>query len=461
MPTIAELTDVESTITAPPEHVPIEPKAFRYSRRRPPVATTEADVTKVYQEEPWDVHLPQPGFLTDLVFSSRGFETTTKFAVWSAVWAISTLLKRDAYLKWFPKNLYPNMYVIFVAPPRICAKSTAVDFCEDAFHEVPHILASVDDAIAYRKALNLHHSKITPEAINDLLEPSVETFNGQEVHRGSEVAFIISELTTFLGKQKYNIGLVDALTKLYDSRDVDDEMTRGQGKKIFENIYVTLFGATTPSSFRDSIPQEAFGGGFMSRVIIVKEDKPTRYFPLPMAVPGAPDSMELAQRLSWIAINATGSYTFSKEAYDRYCKWYRRFKDSLVDHPNADSLARLDTNLIKLSIIMRAQRYEIGNVITLRDFEDALNLLLYTYEGLDDFMREVSSDPWQQQQIKIKRILQSFQRGPSQTLWKMFVAQGIPENVIEAHMAQLRNAGEVELSLDKNKPFYIYKGDVT
>lgn len=460
MPTIAEITDTESSAIVPAEYAPTAVKSFRYARKRPPVATTEADVTKVYQEEEWDVNLPQPGFLTDLVFSSRGFETTTKFAVWSGVWAISTLLKRDAYLKWFPKNLYPNLYIIFVAPPRICAKSTAVDFCEDAFHEVPAILSSVDDRIAFRKALNLHHSKITPEAINDLLEPTVDSIGGQEVHRGSEVAFIVSELTTLLGKQKYNVGLVDALTKLYDSRDVDDEMTRGQGKKIFENIYVTLFGATTPTSFRDSIPQEAFGGGFISRVIIVKEDKPTRYFPLPMAVPGAADSAELAQRLAWIAINATGSYTFSKEAYDRYCKWYRRFKDSLVDNPNGDSLARLDTNLIKLSIIMRAQRYEPGNIITLQDFEDALNLLVHTYEGLDDFMREVSSDPWQQQQIKIKRILRSFVSGSQTTLWKMFVAQGIPENVIEAHMLQLRNAGEVEIDLTGPKPVYRYKGEM-
>jgi hypothetical protein len=324
---------------------------------------------------------------------------------------------------------------------------------------VPEILEGVDPVVAYRKALNLHHSKITPEAINDLLAPTTEIFNGQEVPRGSEVAFIVSELTTFLGKQKYNVGLVDALTKLYDSRDVDDEMTRGQGKKEFRDIYVTLFGATTPSSFRDSIPPEAFGGGFMSRVVIVKEDKPTRYFPLPMAVPGSADAGELAQRLSWIALNAVGNYTFSKEAYERYTKWYRKFKDSLVDHPNGDSLARLDTNLIKLSIIMRAQRYEVGNVITERDFEDALNLLLYTYDGLDDFMREVSSNPWEQQQMKVKKVLQSFQTGSQSTLWKMFVAQGIPENVIEAHMLQLRNAGLVEMDATSGTMKYTYKGE--
>lgn len=460
MPTIAELTGGGAVIEVPERHDPhVAPLYFKYSTKKPPKAVTDDDVEQIFQRETWDKHLPQSGFITDLVYASRGFETTTKFAVWSAVWAISTLLKRDAYMKWFPKNIYPNIYVLFVAPPRICAKSTAVDFCEDAFREVPAILESVDERVAYRKHLNLHHSKITPEAINDLLEPKESNVQGELIERGSEVAFIVSELTTFLGKQKYNVGLVDALTKLYDSRDVDDEMTRGQGKKIFKDIYVTLFGATTPSSFRDSIPQEAFGGGFMSRVIIAKEEAPTRYYPIPMQIPGAPDVGELAQRLSWIALNAFGEYQFSREAYDKYTKWYRRFKDSLVDNPQGDSLARLDTNLIKLCIIMRAQRYAVGNIITLQDFEDALNLLEYTYDGLADFMREVSSNPWEQQQIKVKRVLQRFKRGSQADLWKQFIGEGIPETVIEAHMLQLRNAGLIEIDMTSSPTQYIYKGD--
>ena len=108
---------------------------------------------------------------------------------------------------------------------------------------------------------------------------------------------------------------------------------------------------------------------------------------------------------------------------------------------------------------MRAQRYEVGNVITLQDFEDALNLILHTYEGLDDFMKEVSSNPWEQQQLKIKKILKSFQKGTQAELWKLFVSQGIPENVIEAHMLQLRNAGLIEMDTTSGTLKYAYKGE--
>lgn len=410
---------------------------YRYSPSSPPIPYKDSDMTKIWEDEKWDKNLPQPGFITDLIYATRGIETPTKFAAWSGLYAMSTVLKRDAYLSWGFKPLYPNLYVILVAPPRMCAKSTVIDICEDVFIGMEQLLQHVDSKLAFRKKLNLHHSKITPEAINDLLSPETTNEDGEKLERGSEVSFIISELTTFLGKQKYNVGLIDNLTKLYDSRDIDDEMTRGGGKNIFKNIYVTLFGGTTPDSFKNSIPEEAFGGGFMSRVIVIKQDSPTRYFPMPQHVPGAPSVDDLTQRLTWIAQNAFGSYSFSREAYAEYTKWYRQFKDNLVGNPNGNALARMDTNLLKLAIIMRAQRYERGNTITLADFKDALNLLTDAYGEIGDFMKEVSSNPWESMQIQIKRILQHFKVGTQSQLWRKFAAAGIPEAVLDIQIQQL------------------------
>lgn len=447
------MSDLDNIPTVP---APIEKKQatdfhiYKYSPTTPPIPYTEDDVTKIWQDEEWDSKLPQPGFLTDLVLTTRGIETPTKFAVWSGIFAISTILKRDAYLDWGFKPLYPNMYIILVAPPRMCAKSTVIDICEDAFGNMEDLLKSVDHRMAFRKKLNLHHSKITPEAINDLLSPEYASDEGEKIERGSEVSFIVSELTTFLGKQKYNVGLIDNLTKLYDSRDIDDEMTRGGGKSIFKNIYVTLFGGTTPDSFKNSIPEEAFGGGFMSRVIVIKQDSPTRYFPTPQHVPGAPTIPELTQRLTWVAQNAFGGYRLSREAYSEYSKWYRTFKDNLVGNPNGNALARMDTNLLKLAVIIRAQRYERGNVITLQDFKDALTLLTDAYGEIGDFMKEVSSNQWESMQIQIKRILQHFKKGTQKQLWRRFSAAGIPEAILEVQIQQLLKTGNLSRRVEKD-----------
>ena len=99
--------------------------------------------------------------------------------------------------------------------------------------------------------------------------------------KGSQAAFVISELSSLLGKQNYNEGLVGKLTDLYDCKDYDDDTTISRGYKAFEDIYVTLLGATTRTALEESIPEAAFGEGFMSRVVLVYQHQRTRAYPEP------------------------------------------------------------------------------------------------------------------------------------------------------------------------------------
>lgn len=429
----------------------------KYDNRHPPVPFDEKDIEKNWKIEKWDTLLPSPGFITDLVLTTRGIETPTKFAVWSAIFGISALLQRDVWLKWFPGQLYPNMYIILVAPPRICAKSTAVRIIEKSlFKGVENI---VNRILRSKKKLNVIHSKTTPEALAQALipekllieepNPGVLTPDGEEVtavelEGDSKLTIIASELSTFLGKQQYNIGLVDKLTDLYDCKDIDEDRTVGRGVERKKNIYVTFFGATTPDGLKMSIPEEALGGGFASRSIIIHQSIPTRYHPLPDHPKGAPNEDELGQRLAWIAENAIGEYTLSKEAYRIYCKWYRSFKDSLVSSPDADIRARMDTNLLKLALIIRAQRYEPGNVITEADFTCAMNLLNDVYVDAGDLILEVGTSEWGNEQAKIKRLFKKKKSYSQAELWRMFIKLGIPEANITAQINQLKTAGKLE-----------------
>ena len=147
---------------------------------------------------------------------------------------------------------------------------------------------------------------------------------------------------------------------------------------------------------------------------------------------------------------------FSREAYGEYAKWYRRFKDNLVGNPNGNALARMDTNLLKLSVIMRAQRYDPGTLITLNDFKDAVRLLTDAYGEIGDFMKEVSSNPWETMQIRIKRILALFGSGEQQDLWKRFIAAGIPDSILEMQLTQLIKAGVVKREIKDGKIFFSY-----
>jgi len=365
------------------------PKAFR----------EEHIEDQFWQKEAWDKNLPEPGFITDFVLATRGVETPTKLSFWTAVWVISSALKRDTWLEWFPDPLYPNFFVFLVGPPKIVAKSTAVGFGEKI---LTHFHEYIDDAeMRIRKEVNMLRSKATPEAMSIIMAPKEEPYmkNGKvhKVDKGSQVAVAVSELSTFLGKQKYNEGLIDRLTHFYDCKDEDDEVTIGRGHNKFRNVYVTLIGATTPDHLAESIPEQAFGGGFMSRVVVAYQGFSTRDYPKPRMVVGGPSINDLRERLAWVASNAAGEYYLEQDAYDYYAEWYPQFKKQLakgIEDTKAKMKHRMDIHLLKLALILRAQQYRPGNNISLAEVKHALEILEHTYSDASESIANVGISPY-------------------------------------------------------------------
>lgn len=392
--------------------------------------------------------------MTDLVWATRGMETTTKFAAWSALYFVSAFLKRDAWLPWILGSpMFANLYVLFVAPPRICAKSTAVKFATKAAKKTDAI--DHDPLLQYVKKLNTHEGKATMEVLYDILAPESKKFSidgGEDimVDRGSQVALIQSELSTFLSKAQYNQTLVPALTKWYDSDERDDEATRGGGRKSLRNIYVTLFGATTPDAMKDDLPPEVIGGGFLSRCLTITESKSTRFFPLPTHFDGAPDQLELAQRLMWIAQNCQGPFTLSREAMKVYTKWYRHFKSSLekMKEDDINTRARMDTNLIKVSMCIRAQRYEPGMIITEQDMLYAIKLIDEVYNTASPVLDEVGGTDGYQHLKKVERFVKANASVPRAKLLGIF-AKMLNNVQMDGVLVNLKQLGKVYFT-DKN-----------
>ena len=356
-----------------------------------PVPFFNEELDVFWKNEIFDNMLPTPGFITDMVTSLRGVESPTKTAAWSAVFTLSSVMKRDSYLIQHPSRIFPNFFIIIVGPPRIVAKSTVVNYADEYllmdFHdELP------DEYLKKLKRLNILRSRATPEALSVVLAPEVEVMvvdrKMKNVDRGSQLVLILSELATFLGKQKYNTGLVTKLINLYDCRKFDDDHTIARGNLPMRDVYVTLFGATTRDGLESSVAGDAFGSGFMSRIVLVHTDRPTRVFPQPIPTKLKDGTsidwpLELRKRLAWIAVNSMGEYILEEDAQEFYNSWYRTNHKALTrkaGDPETELRSRIDVHLMKLAMIFRAQRYEPGRLITLQDMTEAHRFLLSTYE---------------------------------------------------------------------------------
>ena len=417
-----------------------------------PVAFDENDVHKFWKDEPFDKHLPGRGFLTDFVLATRGIETPTLLSFWSGVWTMSSALKRDAYFRWYPDPLYPNFYIVLVAPPRICAKSTAVrQFGEKVIDTFPKFYD--DPKMEWMKTVNLLRTKVTPEALELAMVPQTIQMkvNGETflATRDSEVSVVISELATFLGKQKYNTGLINNLVDLYDCKDVDSKDTVGRGHVEFKNIFFTLIGATTITGINESIPSEAMGGGFLSRLILVHSPKPTRSYPEPLEVVGGPTRKDLAKRLAWIANNAQGEYYFSDEAKRYFNKLYATHRKVLVQATDSESdqKSRYDIHLRKLALILKAQRYEDGKEISLEILKEAEDILDFTYEAAKGITAEVGASFYNSSYLKVKNVIKEREKITRRQLLQRFSGAGINAELMTKILIHLYQEGVITITL--------------
>lgn len=347
-----------------------------------------------YQDKFSRSYWPQNGFIDDFVTHTYGWETTNLFAFWSAVAGLSGIIQRDCSLKFGNSGLFPNFYIILVAPPAICHKSTAMILYEDVEEQAKKLITDVD--LLKEKEYKPVKGKVTAEALFDAMANiKYKDIYGNDRVTTAKMVARISELTTMLSKAQYNAQLVDKLTDFYDCKSIDTDITRGNGAKTLTNIYASLFAATTPDALKHSIPEQAFGGGFMSRTIIVDQpiDDIKRIQPIPYTPRQCPKVEDMGERLAWLMENKFGEYSLSPEAMRFYDAWYRaeitdlraKAMNGESDHRNN----RKSIHVLKLALLLAIQRYDTSTVVTLSDLRMAVDIINYTLDQSTDTVESI------------------------------------------------------------------------
>jgi hypothetical protein len=273
-------------------------------------------------------HIPNDGFIHDYLTYTKGLEAPLEFGFFCAVAVLGQAVGRRQYIDRGAYKIYPPTPLVLVAPSGICRKTSAVQL-----------------AVKLARAVDVPTiaNKITPEDFIRQLQDS---------HRGASPLISAPELSVLIGKQKYNVGLIEILTDLLDCPDYWESGTIMRGRTQLHNVTLGLLGASTPKWLKTSVPVEAFAGGFMSRLLVVVKHDTPRDVPNPR-----PLDKELWDRMVGFLEGVRafeGAIDMTEEAQEWFTSWYmnmrkegRRAGDESVGYYSRkpDHLLRLAMNL--------------------------------------------------------------------------------------------------------------------
>lgn len=304
-----------------------------------------------------------PDWITAYLDYAMHSEAPEKFHFWTAVSTLAGAIRRQSWLEQGFFQWVPNFYIIFVAPPGIIAKSTTADIGMRLLREVPGIKFG-PDAITWQTL------------IMDLANSTESFLLGEDYYPMSAITIVAKELGTFFNPQDRE--MVNALVALWDGQvDVFRKATKTQGRDEITNPWINMIGCTTPAWVAETFPEYMIGGGFVSRSIFVYGEEKRQLVPYPG------DSFDsnmqhlkemLVHDLEYISTKIVGPFTISPPAHEWGVEWYHKHytehKDTIAGERFANSIARKQTHIHKLALIVSASRSD-ERVIEIEDMEKA------------------------------------------------------------------------------------------
>lgn len=311
------------------------------------------DLLKVVVTQDFDILVPKTGWLHDYIGFTQNLEPPTVFHFFAGMAAIGACLTRNVYFDMGAYQIFPNLCTVIVAPSGRCKKTSACNVAMGLYRAVGgHILAD----------------KLTPEAL-------ITAFQD----RSSATGLIYApELAVFLGKQKYNEGMVPLLTALFDCPKEWSSSTIMRGESHLRNVALSFLVCSTMDWIQGAIPRDAFGGGFMSRLLFVVQNDTPRSFPHPPPLDKVMEHKLKSRLFEYTRIR--GKFEITKDADEWYVDWYNHRRDTIAAEKQFAGYAeRKPDHMHRLAMILTiaemATDQGVELVLTLEKMKQALAIL--------------------------------------------------------------------------------------
>lgn len=270
---------------------------------------------------------------------TKGSESPREYYYWAGLSAISAVMANRVYLDRFYYKLWPNIYVILVGKSGL-RKGPPIALAKKLVEEVDNT--------------RVFSGRSSIEAIINELATAKTSPKGGPPIMDSRGFLVSSEFASFIIQ---NDAALTILTDLYDRNYNEKEwayLTKSGGGQKLKEPYLTMIGASNEVHFKDAVPQNALGGGFVARTFIIHADRKSTSNSLTERPANLIDVGELAKHLRTVSA-LEGPFQWTREAKELYDAWYKDF-DSSDFEDDTGTLERLADSVLKVAMLVSLSR---------------------------------------------------------------------------------------------------------
>lgn len=315
-------------------------------------------------------------WIAEFVEFGRPFNTPKQFLEWGAVWQLSTAVGRQVGSRLRGQLLTPNLFIALLAGPG-AGKSQAIS----AIRQV--MLAACN--------ISLIPASVTRAGLQDYMQENVQkrTAPDGSLMLSNECIALSEEMQGIL--PEHDIGHLTLYNELYDVRSIYKARTRSSGQIDLQSPYCSIITGAQPAFFATTLPEQAWGMGFMSRLIMVFGHQRTRTSAFEHEDVDRVQQTKLITDLRDIS-KLYGYFKWDKGARALYETWW--VEKGGPPTPMAKRLAmgynsRRDLHFFKLAMAFSLSRSS-ELLVTEEDARRAIALLLQTENNMKHIFNEMS-----------------------------------------------------------------------
>lgn len=318
-----------------------------------------------------------PDLLEAFIEYARPFNAGVNFIEWGGVWMLGTTGGRAVGTLLRGQHVAPNLFVLLVAGPG-SGKSQTV--------------RAVKSVLLPATGFSFIPASVTRAALQDYMQDNLKTRlapDGTQIPSNECIA-LSDEMQGIL--PEHDIGHLTLYNELYDIQSVYKARTRSHGEINLQSPYCSIVTGAQPAYLATTLPEQAWGMGFMSRSILV--------FDLPRERTSAFEFADVDHGLKSKIIHDLkqvkqlhGWFRWEAKAKALYEEWWVRLGGPPIPSNkrlNMGYNARRDLHFFKLAMIFSLSRTN-DLIVTLDDARRAITLLTATESRMRHIFNEMAA----------------------------------------------------------------------